>query len=287
MSARKARAHKANAGSAGRTEFTLRLVSALVMAAGATLLTLAGPWPFALLVAAVAVVLCWEWDSIVRPGSPRLPLAAHMATALGAALLTAAGQVAAALALLAAGAVTLWVLASTGGHRMWSAAGVLYFGLPVVALVALRDSATLPVMAILFLFAVVWTADTAAYFTGKAIGGPKLAPAISPGKTWSGFFGGLLVPACVGFIFGRAMGGTSPAVLGIVAGALAMISQAGDLVESYVKRRFHQKDASHLIPGHGGFLDRVDGLMFAAVAAWLIGLLRDPASPAQGLLIWP
>lgn len=288
MSARKPRAQKADAGAAERTELLLRIASALVMAAGALVLTVAGHWPFALLVAGVAAVLCWEWGNMVRPGNPLLPLALHAAITVGAAAFATAGRMATALALVAGGALVMLLLpAGNATQRGWSAAGALYFGMPVLALTALRTSEALPVAAVLFLFMVVWAADTAAYFTGRTIGGPKLAPAISPGKTWSGLAGGLAVPTLAGFAFARAIGGTSPVILAFVAACLACISQAGDLTESFVKRRFRQKDASHLIPGHGGFLDRVDGLIFAALAAWLLGLLRNPASPAQGLLVWP
>jgi phosphatidate cytidylyltransferase len=139
--------------------------------------------------------------------------------------------------------------------------------------------------AVLYLFAVAWTTDTASYGAGRLIGGPRFAPRISPQKTWSGFIVGVLTPTLVGLVFAHALGSTSALKLAFVSLALALACQAGDLVESWVKRRFGAKDMSQMIPGHGGLLDRVDGLLFAAVLAGLIAL-RDIANPARGLLIW-
>ena len=130
-----------------------------------------------------------------------------------------------------------------------------------------------------------WTTDTASYIAGRLIGGAKLAPSISPRKTWSGFIVGALTPALVGVAFAAALKSSSAIWLALVSVALALACQMGDLVESWVKRRFGAKDMSQLIPGHGGLLDRIDGLLFAAVLAALIAL-RDPANPGRGLLIW-
>jgi phosphatidate cytidylyltransferase len=138
---------------------------------------------------------------------------------------------------------------------------------------------------VLFVFAVAWVTDTASYVAGRLIGGAKLAPGISPNKTWSGFVVGASIPALVGVAFAAAIEETSAPRLALVSIVLALACQGGDLIESAVKRRFGVKDASRLIPGHGGLLDRVDGLLLAAVVAALIAL-RDPTSPGRGLLIW-
>jgi phosphatidate cytidylyltransferase len=138
---------------------------------------------------------------------------------------------------------------------------------------------------VLYLFAVAWTTDTASYAAGRLIGGPKLARRISPRKTWSGFIVGALAPALVGYLFALALEGTSAWRLALVSVALAFACQLGDLLESAVKRHFGAKDMSQLIPGHGGLLDRIDGLLIAAILASLIAL-RDPANPGRGLLIW-
>ena len=162
---------------------------------------------------------------------------------------------------------------------------MIQVALPAAALIWLRCDEALGAIAVVYLFAVAWTTDTASYAAGRAIGGPKLAPRISPRKTWSGFIIGALMPALVGIAFALALGNTSPFGLALVSVALALACQAGDLTESWVKRRFGVKDMSQTIPGHGGLLDRIDGLLFAAALAALIGL-RDLANPGHGLLIW-
>ena len=140
-------------------------------------------------------------------------------------------------------------------------------------------------VAVIYLFAVAWTTDIASFVAGRLIGGPKLAPRISPQKTWSGFLAGMLLPALVGFIFAAQLKSGSAWRLALVSVGLALACQMGDLLESWVKRRFGAKDSSQLIPGHGGLLDRVDGLLLAAVLAALIAL-REPAAPGRALLIW-
>jgi phosphatidate cytidylyltransferase len=167
----------------------------------------------------------------------------------------------------------------------WALAGLVYAAFPAFALIWLRSDATFGAIAVIYLFAVAWTTDTASYAAGRLIGGPKLAPHISPQKTWSGFAVGALAPSVVGVVFALALERGSPITLALVSVALALACQAGDLTESWVKRQFGAKDVSQLIPGHGGLLDRIDGLLFAAVLAALISL-RGPGSPGEGLLIW-
>ncbi|MGA9009357.1 MAG: phosphatidate cytidylyltransferase, partial [Xanthobacteraceae bacterium] len=141
--------------------------------------------------------------------------------------------------------------------------------------------------ALLFLFAVVWATDIFAYLVGRSIGGPLLWPRLSPNKTWSGAFGGFLGGVAAGVAVAYASGGTRGAVAGALAFALSLVAQCGDLFESAIKRRFGVKDTGHLIPGHGGVMDRLDGFLVAALAAVLIGILRQGvAAPARGLLAW-
>ena len=138
-----------------------------------------------------------------------------------------------------------------------------------------------------FSFATVWTTDIFAYFCGRAIGGPLLWPRISPKKTWSGAIGGLIGGVAAGVAVAYASGVGRLGIVGVMGLLLSVLAQAGDLFESAVKRRFGAKDASRLIPGHGGLMDRLDGFLVAAVAALLIGLLRaGTAAPARGLLVW-
>jgi len=170
-------------------------------------------------------------------------------------------------------------------RALWAVAGLAYVAFPAAALIWLRSDPQFGLDAILFLLAVAWTTDTASYIGGRGLGGPKLAPIISPKKTWSGFLVGILTPAIVGYGFAAYLGGTSPWILALVAIGLALACQMGDLLESAVKRHFGIKDMSQLIPGHGGLFDRIDSLLLAAVLAGLIAL-RDLAAPGAGLLIW-
>jgi phosphatidate cytidylyltransferase len=156
----------------------------------------------------------------------------------------------------------------------WLAAGVAYAAVLLFAPLILRRDPMLGFAAIVFLFAVVWATDIAAYFAGRALGGPKLWPAVSPKKTWSGAAGGTL-------------GGIAAGVLTVKLMGISVAAQAGDLLESAVKRHFGAKDAGSIIPGHGGLMDRLDGFLTAAAAAAMVGLLRGGIEdPARGLLVW-
>ncbi len=160
------------------------------------------------------------------------------------------------------------------------ALGLLYVGPAVVALIWLRDLALTGRPNVLFLVVVVWCSDIGAYLIGRLVGGRRLAPRISPGKTWSGAVGGLAAALLVGWV-ATAAWGLPPAPGLLVSGALGVVSQAGDLLESAIKRHFGVKDSGRLIPGHGGLLDRLDGLLAAApVAAALVWIF------GQGKLLW-
>ena len=169
----------------------------------------------------------------------------------------------------------------------WIALGACYAGAMLAAPLVIRADAALGFIAMIFLFAVVWATDVAAYFAGRLVGGPKLWPAISPNKTWSGALAG----AAAGTVAGSAVaaaGGIGP-LAPIVAASflLSVAAQFGDLFESALKRRFGAKDASHAIPGHGGLMDRLDGFLAAAVAAALVGVARGGLDgAAAGFLLW-
>jgi phosphatidate cytidylyltransferase len=194
----------------------------------------------------------------------------------------------------AAACIVLWewsVLAkaapSTVSYIGWMVAGLLYAAVLALAPAILRGDATLGFTAIIFLFAIVWATDALAYFVGRAVGGPKLMPTVSPKKTWSGAAGGTLGAVAAGLIVVAAAGLQPTVALAAVALMLSVVAQAGDLLESAVKRRFNAKDASHLIPGHGGLMDRLDGFLTAVLAAAMVGLVRGGfETPARGLLIW-
>ncbi len=266
-------------------EVRARVLSALVLVPPVLGAVFYGPPFFDVLVAVGAVILAWEWSRLCGGPAP-----GAMGMVLGGALLAAVAAAAldrpdVSLAVLVLGFATVFcaaLLARGGGAQddtgapdrsLWLAAGVLYIGVPCVALEWLRADTGLGRDTVLWLFAVVWAADSASYGFGRLIGGPKLAPTVSPGKTWAGLLGGIACAGAAGAATAAVLGKNGiapPAALGAVLGAVA---QAGDLAESWIKRRFGVKDASHIIPGHGGLLDRVDGLMAAAVVTALIGLL--------------
>jgi phosphatidate cytidylyltransferase len=196
---------------------------------------------------------------------------------------------------IAASAIVLWEWARlVTGARLrvfalidWLAGGVAYAGVLLFAPLILRRDPAFGLTAILFLFAIVWATDIVAYFAGRAIGGPKLWPALSPKKTWAGALGGTLGGIAAGLLTVKLMGLSLTPMLVLVACVLSIAAQGGDLLESAIKRHFGAKDASQLIPGHGGLMDRLDGFLTAVAAAVMVGLLRGGLEgPARGLLIW-
>ncbi len=168
----------------------------------------------------------------------------------------------------------------------WRVAGVIYAAIVFMAPVLLRADVNNGFVALVFLFAIVWMTDIMGYVVGRALGGPKLWPAVSPNKTRSGAIGGMAGALAAGIVIAAAL---SLALLpiAILSVILSMMAQAGDLFESAIKRRFGAKDTSHLIPGHGGLMDRLDGFITAALVAALIGIVRGGFSTAAtGLLVW-
>jgi phosphatidate cytidylyltransferase len=271
------------------TELVVRIYSALILIAIALFMTLTSASTFALMIALFSAAMGWEWGRLVRGAGLDLSFVAHVIAIVAACVATLRGCPPCGLLAVALGTIAVLLIRLVGGERpqaSWSAAGVAYCGLPAVALVWIRSDPTWGLLAILYLFAIVWTTDSAAYLFGRSIGGPKLAPSVSPKKTWSGLIGGALSAGLVGLMFPLILGAALSPRLGLIAIGLAVMAQLGDLGESAVKRIFGMKDTSGLIPGHGGVLDRVDGLLFAAAAAALIAWLIDPLHPGQALLVW-
>jgi phosphatidate cytidylyltransferase len=262
-----------------------RIISGVVLAAAALLLTWAGVWPFAIFVLAVAVLVVWEWGRVVRRADIDTIFWVSAAAIAAACMLTALATAGLGVIAVVVGAI-LAALLGFGHQGHVAALGVLYAGLPAVCLVWMRLSPLWGFAGVLFLFLVVWAVDTGAYAAGRLLGGPKLAARISPNKTWSGLAGGVAAAVVVGVVAGRALSGGVSGRLAITAFALALAAQAGDIMESAVKREHGVKDASGLIPGHGGFMDRVDGLIFAVMLAALWGLAVNVHDPARALLLW-
>ncbi len=287
------------AGTDKSRELKLRVASALVIAPLALLITWWGGMPFSVMLIAGSVLMADEWSTIVL-GASRAPdrLAALCLVGLATTAAAFGGLVG-----LTTGVVALIVVLCIGlaavlalrsgrlsgrgpGAAAWAPWGAVYAVVPCLALDALRDSPK-GLWLVIFLFAVVWSTDIAAYFTGRALGGPKLWPAVSPKKTWSGALGGLFVAALAGVLVAHLAG--APRLLPVlaVAAALSIVSQGGDLLESALKRRFDVKDSGRLIPGHGGILDRVDGLVAAAVLAILVATFHGGTqNAAAGLIMW-
>jgi len=278
------------------SNFNRRAASAFVLAPVAIATAYIGGWLFLMVWLAAAGGILWEWTLLVLRRADPAALVPGAAALLAATVLAGLGQPGAAglAVVVGAGAVlaglapgTLYRTGGPSGESAWAALGVIYAGIALLGPVLLRRDPELGFVALLFLFATVWANDVFSYFVGRAVGGPLLWPLLSPNKTWAGAVGGLVGGTAGGTLVAYTSGVGSVAAVGGVALVLSVLAQAGDLLESAIKRRFGAKDAGRLIPGHGGLMDRLDGFLVAAMAAFVIGLLRRGVdAPAQGLLIW-
>ena len=245
-----------------------------------------GHWPFTLFWALAAIAVLWEWISLVAAPRYRLMLSACGSAIAGAALVAWLGRPIAAILLVGLGALAALIFAPQG-RRLWITAGIGYAGSMLLAPVLLRADENEGYLAMVMLFAIVWTTDVLGYFAGRAFGGPKLLPAVSPKKTWSGAIAGALGAILVALVVAAIFGPFNRIAIAAIALLLSVLAQLGDLLESWVKRQFGAKDASHLIPGHGGVMDRLDGFWAAALFGCLLGLARGGFDgAARGLLVW-
>jgi phosphatidate cytidylyltransferase len=269
-------------------DLSVRVASAAVLIPIVLALTWLGSVWYALLVAAMAVFMAIEWARLVHGFSP-VQLALHIAAGLAASLLPFTVGLRPALWCigLAWGASLVHRGLTAREHDWWSVLGVPYVAFSALAVILLRNDESFGIMAVYWLLFVVWGADTLAYFAGRRIGGPKLLPAISPRKTWAGLAGAIVGGILCSILFALAVDLEGILWLAGVGALLALIEQAGDLFESALKRKAGVKDSGALIPGHGGMLDRVDGLVAAAMTAALIGGFRSGfPTPAAGVLVW-
>jgi phosphatidate cytidylyltransferase len=270
----------------------LRILSAAVLIPIVVAAVYAGHPAWDLLVILFAGVMTWEWcraaarrrDASQPKSAPRLAATSPWPEAVIAVLLVVAGLIDLSFgAELGLPLPNLWVALAVGvviaiavglkRHRLaglWFGLGIAYVAVPCAAILYLRGDPVLGLQQIGWIVALVIAADTGAYIAGRSIGGPKLAPRISPNKTWAGLGGAVISAALVGIVVAFLLGRPAVWPLALVSAGLAVIEQAGDLAESAFKRHFGVKDASNIIPGHGGALDRVDGLI--AVAAAVAGL---------------
>ena len=272
--------------SAPANNLVLRIASAAVMAPVALLTAYLDDWPFALFWGLAAIAVLWEWTTLVAGPDHRLMLSACGSAIAVAALVGWLHRPVTAILLVGLGALAALIFAPRR-RRLWITAGIGYAGCMLLAPLLLRADAADGFLVMLLLFAIVWTTDVFGYFAGRAFGGPKLMPAVSPKKTWSGAIAGTLGAMVVAVLVANAFGPFDWTAIAVVALVLSVVAQGGDLFESWVKRQFGAKDASHLIPGHGGVMDRLDGFWAAALVGCLIGLARGGFdAPARALLVW-
>ncbi|PZA12084.1 phosphatidate cytidylyltransferase [Rhodopseudomonas palustris] len=274
----------APAAEQGSRNLIQRIAAALVLAPGAIAIAWLGGWPWAVLATLVAIGLFVEWLGIV--GAAR----DFRVLVLGCLCLIVCGLGLAfdkPVPALVAAVLGVGGLALLGDQpRRWTATGLGYAAAALIASILARLDPDHGFAALVLILLVVWGADIGGYFAGRTIGGPKLWPRVSPKKTWAGAIGGLSLSLLVGLGFGLAGFGKVAPLL-ILAAVLSTASQLGDLLESAVKRQFGVKDSSHIIPGHGGLMDRLDGYVAAVVVAVLIGLMRAPLDGiGRGLMVW-
>ena len=268
----------------GARNLLLRIAVALVLAPAAIAISYAGGWLWITLVTVASIGLFVEWLSVVGEAK-RTPVVASGVTGLAlAGGLLALGFVEIALIVLMLGLMA--VAGLTPERRVWAVTGFGYAAAAELASVLLRLDPVQGWTALMLVLLVVWVTDIGGYFVGRGIGGPKLWPRVSPNKTWAGAIGGFAASLAVAWGFSAFGLGKTSALL-LLGSALSIASQLGDLFESAVKRRFGVKDSSHIIPGHGGLLDRLDGFVAAVVLAAVFGLLRGGVDGVgRGLMVW-
>ena len=265
-------------------EWITRPVFALLLMAAAIFAIFADrPW-LEIAVAIAVLGAAREWHRMVGRGKFIAELAATTITiwlALVAFVLWPRSAIPAAI--LGTGMLAVLAMAlARKNHPLWQAAAVLYLGIPSLSLIALRDFAPHGAWVLIALFLVIWATDTGALVCGNLIGGPKIAPVLSPNKTWAGTIGGIAAAAVVLAAFIAILGGRALAA-GLFGAALGVVAHAGDLFESWAKRCFHLKDSGSIIPGHGGVLDRIDSTLAAVVALAIVvlGMGFDPLFGAR------
>jgi len=254
---------------------TLRILSALVLAPIAVgAVWFGSPW-LPILTAIAAAGMAWEWARLCRGGRVGTTGAVLIAAVLVAIIVAVTAGIGPAIAVAAiAAAVVFWIAAREHEPEpRWFALGLLWIALPCVLLLWLAHAEGAGRLTLLWIFAIVWATDIGAYMVGRRIGGPLLAPHWSPRKTWAGIIGGAGCAALAGWATAGMLGLSSALPLVLASAGLAIVEQFGDLAESVAKRRFGVKDSSGLIPGHGGLLDRLDGLLAVIPAVALLTLI--------------
>ncbi len=276
--------HDSQNPESGSRNLVMRVIAALILAPLAIAIAYAGGWLWILLVTLAVIGLYVEWLTIVGLAREMPVVGSGIAALAVAGLCLAIGRIDAASGVLAIGLAAVALL--TRERRNWTAAGFFYAAAAEMASVLVRLDSVKGFVALIFVLLIVWVTDIGGYFAGRGIGGPKLWPRVSPKKTWAGAAGGFAASLAVAFGFAAFDLGKTGALL-LLSAVLSVVSQLGDLFESAVKRRFGVKDSSHVIPGHGGLLDRLDGFVAAIIVAAIFGFLRGGADGVgRGLMVW-
>ncbi|WP_135077972.1 phosphatidate cytidylyltransferase [Terasakiella sp. SH-1] len=249
------------------SNFGARVVSAIVIAGPALVAIEFGAPFFNIFISLLGALMAWEWSKLCLEDEFKLPgiLLALFSAAIPMLPLLGLGLVEAIL-IAPVICTLLFALSFSKGGKLYFAIGAIYLALPLASFIFLRNTDGIGVQLVYWLALTVVATDTGGYGFGLTIGGPKLAPRISPKKTWAGLLGGMLCASLVGLILANLFDWQAPVIVALISAALAFIAQVGDLFESHVKRHFDVKDSSNIIPGHGGVLDRMDGMISAGAA---------------------
>jgi phosphatidate cytidylyltransferase len=262
-----------------------RLLSAAVLIAVTVASLAIGGLVFAFVVGLVFAGVYREWETMVT----REPLGTLSWVQIGLILATGLvypifGPLGSVLVIVGACAIA-WL--GPAEHRLWRCGGLGFYGLVVIAVLAMRGETTIGIWAGVYLGVTVWCTDSAAFFTGRQLGGEKLAPDISPSKTWSGALGGLALGATAGTLVWWFVADAPLWIGAILSLLVSFLAQLGDLSESAIKRHFRVKDSGDIIPGHGGLMDRLDSLTFSALLVLVLGTSRAGIEAvAPGLMVW-
>lgn len=262
----------------GFADLALRIVTGLAFGAVAISALLAGgPW-FTILIAVLSALMAYEWRKISLKEEEPAVAGFQILAVVGAAVMAHFGDLNMAIAFLlavaGAGAMADALLKRTAG---WGLVGALYVGFAAICLIGLRGDAVEGKYVIYWLAMTVIATDVGAYFSGRIIGGPKLWRRVSPNKTWAGLAGAMGLSAICSAVFSQLALGYVELFLSLLAALTAIVAQTGDLIESAYKRHFGVKDSGAILPGHGGVLDRLDGMLSATLFVAIITLFRDGA----------
>lgn len=255
------------------SNLSLRIITAFILGTVALWVSVKGGIYFFIFAMIVGMGLLYEWQIITKAHHKKIARFVSWGFYLIFALLLFYRFDYCAFFLFIAAAFLCLI---SGRSFKWVGLGYLYATLPVYALISIRGDSQEGLVSLIFLYAIVWGTDIGAYFIGKTFGGPKLSPRFSPKKTWSGAVGGVIIAilSAISYLFYIESYDILRVSLFLFIAFLSIVSQLGDICESAVKRYFHVKDSSNLLPGHGGVMDRMDGLIFAAILFYLVAFLK-------------